>query len=71
MTKIIILSAAAVVSMLAPAPASAEFAQQEPAAFAAMYPNANIRHVGVQSSMGAMAFLPSGKSHVKRHITRR
>ncbi|MFB9267432.1 hypothetical protein ACFFWD_30535 [Bradyrhizobium erythrophlei] len=71
MTKITILSAAAVLSMLAAAPASAQFAQQEPAAFAATYPNASIRHVGVRSSIGAMAFLPPGKSHVKRHLARR
>lgn len=56
MTKLAILSAMTILSMMAAAPASAEFAQQEPAAFAAMYPNASTQYVGAQNSLGAMAF---------------
>ena len=50
------------------------FAQQEPGAFAAMYPNAGIRHAVVRApahSLAALAYLPPGKSHAKGHVTRR
>lgn len=81
MNKLTILSAVTVLSMMAAAPASAEqdpaafgqFAQQNPSASAAMYPNANI-YAGVrprEGSMGALAFLPPSKRHAKRHVTQR
>ncbi len=55
MTRMLILGAAAVLSMIAATPASAQFAQQEPAAFAAANPNANVRNT--------MASLPFGKTN--------
>lgn len=62
MTKLTILSAVIVLSMMAAAPASAEqdpaafgqFAQQNPSASAAMYPNANI-YAGVRPGRAAWA----------------
>lgn len=77
MTKLTILSATAILSMMAATPLFAQsslFARQEPAAFASMYPNANIIGAGARTparSMGALAFLPPGKSHAKRHVTAR
>ncbi len=65
MNRMMILGAAAVLSMIAATPASAQFAQQEPAAFAASNPNANDRNT--------MASLPFGKTNAylaKRHTTR-
>lgn len=66
MTKLGILSAAAVLSMMAATPVLADaFAQQEPAAFAATHPNTNV--------LNARAALPSGRSHVylpTRHVAR-
>jgi hypothetical protein len=74
MTKLTFLSAAAVLSMMAATPAFAMQALQEPGAFAQYRPHADILNTGVHSrthSMGALAFLPPGKSHAKRHLTRR
>ncbi len=69
MTRLTILSAAAVLAMMAATPVFAQFAQQEPAAFASMYPNANAR--------SATASVPFGKSNayaahaqLGRHVTR-
>jgi hypothetical protein len=75
MTKLTILSATAILAMMAETPVFAQsslFARQEPAAFASMYPNANILGAGARTparSMSAMAFLPPGKTHAKRHVT--
>lgn len=45
MTRRGVLSTAAVLSMIATTPALAQqWAEQEPGAFAAMYPNANVAH---------------------------
>jgi hypothetical protein len=70
MTKLGILSAATVLSMMAATPVFADiFAQQEPSAFAAMHPNANV--------VSATATVPFGKSkayaahaQIGRHVTR-
>lgn len=74
MTKLTILSAAAVLSMMAATPVFAMPALQEPGAFAQYRPNADILNTGVHSrirSTGALAFVPPGKSPAKRHLTRR
>ncbi|KQT20748.1 MULTISPECIES: hypothetical protein [unclassified Bradyrhizobium] len=77
MPKLTILSAATILLMMAATPVfaqSSQFAQQEPGAFAAMYPNAGIRHAVVRApahSLAALAYLPPGKSHAKGHVTRR
>ncbi|MGQ0681818.1 hypothetical protein [Bradyrhizobium sp.] len=77
MTKLTLLGATAILSMMAATPVFAEsslFAQQEPAAHASMYPNAGVPYAGVRAparSTSAMAFLPPGKSHAKRHVTHR
>jgi hypothetical protein len=71
MTKLTILSAVAVLSIAA-TPASAQstqFAQQEPAAVASIYPNAGVHSPA--HSLAAMAFLPPGKSHAKPHVKHR
>ncbi|MEK9280846.1 MULTISPECIES: hypothetical protein [unclassified Bradyrhizobium] len=74
MTKLTSLSAATILLMMAATPVFAQpsqFAQQEPGAFASMHPNAGILHAGVRTpahSLAAMAFLPPGKSHAKRHV---
>jgi len=79
MTKLTILGAAAVLSMMAATPVFAQAALQEPGAFAQLHPNANILNAGVRtprSSLGALAFLPPGKSHAygghnkRRHVVR-
>lgn len=78
MTRLTILSAAAVLSMMAATPVFAQAALQEPGAFAQVYPNADILNAGVRTprpSIGALAFLPPGKSHTyrghhKRHVAR-
>jgi hypothetical protein len=68
MTKLKILSAAAVLSMMAATPAFAMAAVQEPGAFAFYHPNANV--------LSATASVPFGKSHayaahaqLRRHVT--
>jgi len=74
MTKLTILSAAAVLSMMAATPVFAQwsFQQQEPGAVASYWHPTNIQNVGVSArGIGAMAFLPSGKSHAKRHVKQR
>jgi hypothetical protein len=74
MTKLTVLSAAAVLSMMAATPVFAMPAVQEPGALAFAHPNADVLNVGVRSparSLGALAFLPSGKSHTKRHVAHR
>lgn len=76
MTKFTILSAAAGLSMMV-TPVFAQssvFAQQEPAAYASMHPNAGVPYAGVRTparSISAMAFLPPGTSRAKRHVTHR
>ncbi|WP_128941557.1 hypothetical protein [Bradyrhizobium zhanjiangense] len=76
MTKLTILSAATILSMMAATPvfAQAAFQAQEPAAVASYWrPNANIPNVSVHSSargMGALAYLSPGRSHAKRHVAR-
>lgn len=72
MTKLTIIGATAVLSMMAAMPVfaqSAQYAQQEPAAFASMHPNAGVRSQAY--GLGALAYLPRGTSHVRRHVTRR
>jgi hypothetical protein len=52
MTKLTILSATAILAMMAETPVFAQsslFARQEPAAFASMYPNANILGAGART----------------------
>lgn len=77
MTKLTILSAATVLSMMGATPvfAQAAYQQQEPSAVASIYPNASIyRAARVYSpppSLGALAYLPPGKSHARRHVTHR
>jgi hypothetical protein len=79
MTRLTILSAAAALSMMAATPVFAMPAVQEPGAFAQYRPNANILNAGVRTprpSLGALAFLPPGKSHAygghhkRRHVVR-
>jgi hypothetical protein len=70
MTKLTILGALAILLMMAATPVFAMPALQEPGAFAQYRPNADILNAGVRSQ-GALAFLPRGKSHAKRHVTRR
>jgi hypothetical protein len=74
MTKLTSLGAVAILSMIAATPVFAMPAVQEPAAFAFAHPNADVLSVGVRTptrSIGALAFLPPGKSHAKRHVTHR
>ena len=68
MTKLTILSAAAVLSTLAATPVYAMPAIQEPGAFAFYHPNSNV--------LSATATVPFGRSHayaahaqLKRHAT--
>lgn len=68
MTRLTILSAAAILSLTAATPVFAidPFALQEPGAYAAMHPNANVLNVGWRTPKhvaGAMAFLPPAKSY--------
>jgi hypothetical protein len=79
MTKLTILSAAAALSMMAVTPVFAMPATQEPGAFAFYQPNANVLNPGVgtpRAGLGALAFLPPGKSHAygghhkRRHVVR-
>ncbi|MBK5650205.1 MAG: hypothetical protein I4N50_01135, partial [Rhizobium sp.] len=76
MTKLRILGAATVLSMMAATPVFAQAALPWPGQFAIDYPSANTAyslHAGVATpahSTAAMAFLPPGKSHAKRHVTR-
>ncbi|OAF12448.1 hypothetical protein AYJ54_06360 [Bradyrhizobium centrolobii] len=68
MTKISIFGVTAVLAMIAATPVSAEFAQQEPAAFAAMYPNA--RNAIASVSVGptaAFAYAPKRHAIHSRH----
>jgi hypothetical protein len=74
MTKLTILSAAALLSMIAATPVLAMPAVQEPGAFAFAHPNPDVlraRVYGPTRSMGALAFLPPAKSHAKRHVAHR
>lgn len=71
MTRLTTLAATAILSIMAATPALAQstFAQQEPAAFAAMHPNASVYSYGYSptDSMGAMAYLPPGHHlHIRR-----
>lgn len=77
MTRLAILSAVAILSMMAATPVFAMAALQEPGAYAFAHPNANVLNVGSTPghSLGALAFLPPGKSHAyrghhKRHVGR-
>ncbi|MBA7479570.1 hypothetical protein ES703_20931 [subsurface metagenome] len=65
MTRITILGAAAVLSMMVATPAFAQAALQEPGAFAFYHPNTNV--------LNARAALPYGRSHAylaNRHVAR-
>ncbi|MFB9269316.1 hypothetical protein ACFFWD_40465 [Bradyrhizobium erythrophlei] len=70
MTKLGIVSAAAVLSMIAATPVFADsFAQQEPAAFASTYPNANVLSARVSGSFGkSQAY--AAHAQIGRHATR-
>jgi hypothetical protein len=78
MTKLTILGAATVLSMMAATPVFAQAAIQEPGAFSFAHPSVDVLNPGVRAprpGMGALAFLPPGKSHVyrqhhKRHVVR-
>ncbi|MEZ2141799.1 hypothetical protein AAE026_05700 [Bradyrhizobium sp. DN5] len=72
MTKLTILGATAILSTMAAIPVfaqSAQYAQQEPAAFASTHPNAGVH--SPTYSLGALAYLPPGKSYAKRHFRHR
>ena len=74
MTKLTTLSATIALSMMAVTPVFAQwsFEQQEPSAAASHWHPTNVLNVGTPArSMGPMAFLPPGKSHLKRHVTHR
>jgi hypothetical protein len=73
MTKLTTLGATVVLSMMAATPVFAQFSfeQQEPGAVASRWRPTNVLNVGTPArSMGAMAFLPPGKGHLKQHIRR-